>query len=340
MKGPRTNFPRFNHYVPRFILENFAHKGQLSIFDKHTQKRFKLPPYRAMGEKDFTNVNITNRLVSFEDKFTSIEDKAAPVVSKLLREQSLSPLSATEAEMLHRLVIVQLLRSKRRRIDQMTVTANIRRRWPDIHTNPVKEKIDDEELEKLFSLDFTFSKLDDFTSTLLSKHCYLMIRDCAGDLYISDDPIVFHNSKQYGPYGNIGLLVPHIEIYFPLSPEIALAYMCRSSVEEIRREQTEAESKIGATFGRLFLSSTGITASDKLILERARAELERAKSYQSMILNERVAPMNSENLLFLNSLQIRSSVRYIACQNDNFAFAIKALAEKPHWKEGVGVSIA
>src|ERR1700726_2742513 len=62
--------PRYNHYVPRFILDNFALNGQLSIFDKHTLKRFRLPPYRAMGEKDFNNVRVGADILSFENKFT------------------------------------------------------------------------------------------------------------------------------------------------------------------------------------------------------------------------------------------------------------------------------
>jgi hypothetical protein len=32
----REKLPRFNHYVSKFILENFANNGMLSILDKHT----------------------------------------------------------------------------------------------------------------------------------------------------------------------------------------------------------------------------------------------------------------------------------------------------------------
>jgi hypothetical protein len=58
--------PRFNHYVPRFILDNFASKGQLSTFDKHTLGRFKLPPYRAMGAEGFNNVLVGDNVLLFE----------------------------------------------------------------------------------------------------------------------------------------------------------------------------------------------------------------------------------------------------------------------------------
>ena len=204
--------PRYNHSVPKFILDNFSVNGKLSIFDKHTLKQFKLPPYRAMGEKDFHNVRIGNEVLSFENKFTYIEDQAAPIIAEVVQRKSLASLDPADQAILHMFVVVQLLRSKRRRLDWATVSSEIKKRWPEADLNPLKEQMTDEEFEKLMVLNATFSKLDELTSALVSKHSYLMIKDCSGGLYISDNPTVMHNSKQYGPYGNIGLAVPHIEI--------------------------------------------------------------------------------------------------------------------------------
>jgi Protein of unknown function (DUF4238) len=74
--------------------------------------------------------------------------------------------------------------------------------------------------------------------------------------------------------------------------------------------------------------------------KKARAEIQRAKNYYAMIKKERVTPIISENLLFLNSLQVRSSCRYLACRTDDFSFAVKSLSERPHWKEGAGIEVA
>jgi hypothetical protein len=70
-----------------------------------------------------------------------------------------------------------------------------------------------------------------------------------------------------------------------------------------------------------------------------RVEIQRAKSYYAMLKNERVVPITSKVLLFLNSLQVRGSFRYVACRTGDFAFAIRAISERPHWKEGVGIRI-
>jgi hypothetical protein len=340
MEKPHEKLPRYNHYVPRFILENFTSAGQLSILDKHTLKQFKLPPYRAMGEKDFTNVRIGESVLSFENRFTYIEDQAAPIIAQIVTQRSLTFLTPMDEAILHTFVVVQFLRSKRRRLDQAAVGAEIRRRWPEIDQNPLKEEMSDDEFEKFAALDATFSKLDELAAALISKHFYLIIKDCAGDLYISDNPAVMHNSKQYGPYGNIGLAVPHIEIYYPLSPEVVLAYMCPLSMKETEEAHTTSESETNLIFSKRFLSPAGLSLADRLEIESRRKEIRRAKDYYAMIKNERVAPMNPDVLLFLNSLQVLSSFRYIACSRKNFDFAIKALSERPHWREGIGVQFA
>jgi hypothetical protein len=198
----------------------------------------------------------------------------------------------------------------------------------------------DAEFEKFFALEFTFSKLEELTAALISKHSFLMIKDCSGDLYISDNPMVMHNSKEYGPYGNIGLAVPYIEIYYPLSPKIVLAYMCPLTMNETEEKHRTADADVNSLFSRRFMSPAGISISDRLEIEKSRAEIQRAKSHYAMIRNERLAPINSENLLFLNSLQILSSFRYLACRTDDFAFAVKALSERPHWREGVGIRVS
>lgn len=340
MDKPQEKIPRYNHYVPRFILENFASNGQLSILDKHTLKQFKLPPYRAMGEKDFTNVHIGEDVLSFENRFTYIEDQAAPIIAQIVAQRSLTFLTPMDAAILHTFVVVQFLRSKKRRLDQAAIGAEIRRRWPEIDQNPLKAEMSDEEFEKFAALNATFSKLDELAGVLISKHSYLIIKDCPGELYISDNPTVMHNAKQYGPYGNIGLTVPHIEIYYPLSRDVVLAYMCPHTMQETEATHVATDAETNAMFGKRFLSPEGLSLAERMEIASRRNEVRRAKDYYAMIKNEQAIPMAPDNLLFLNSLQVLSSFRYIACRRRNFDFAIRAIADRPHWREGVGVQFA
>lgn len=335
-----TRLPRYNHYVPKFILKNFTQNGKLCIFDKHTSREFKLRPRRAMGENDFTNVKIGDAILSFENKFAHLENRAAPIIKMIVENKSLASLNPMEAATLHTFVILQHLRSKRRKLDQDFITEEIKKRWPNARINPCPEHISDEELTKLSALEFAFSKLEELTKYLVAKHSYLIVKNCGDEVYISDNPLVMHNQKQFGPYGNIGVAVPHIEIYYPLSPDVILAYACPLTIKEIEETQQKSDKVLSSFFGQRFLSPAGLSATDMADLAKAKAEIQRAKNYYTMIKYERVVPADSQNILYLNSLQVSSSYRYIAAKRSNFQFARTALAERPHWKEGRQLQIS
>lgn len=338
--GASGRMPRFNHYVPKFILANFASSGKICIFDKHSQREFKLPPYRAMGETDFNNVELGGYVLSFEDRFSAIENKAAPLIKKIIDTKSLHNLEPMEAAVLHVFLIVQHLRSKIWRLNQDSIADEIKKRWSDAPINPRPDIIKDEQLAKLSALRGTFDNLDELTRLLVIKHSYLMIRDCRDELYTSDSPFVMHNHKQYGPYGNIGLAVPGIEIYYPLSPDIAVAYCCPSTMKEIEGEQEQLQKKIAEFFGKRFLSPSGVGNDDLIVLSHMKAELQRSKADYHLMKDLRLTPMNAENVLYLNSLQVSSSHRYIAARRPNFPFARMALREHPHWKQGRRLRVA
>jgi hypothetical protein len=70
-----------------------------------------------------------------------------------------------------------------------------------------------------------------------------------------------------------------------------------------------------------------------------RAEIRRSKDYYRLLKQHRVVPIDSGNILFLNSLQVRDSHRFVAAARSNFSFVKKALSERPHWKEGVRIKV-
>jgi Protein of unknown function (DUF4238) len=337
---PRASLPRFNHYVPEFILNYFATHGKICVFDKHTLKNFKLPPRRAMGERDYNNVRTTKAILSFENRFTYVENLAAPIIAKIIHRKTLDDLAPMDIATLHMFAVIQFLRSKSRRLDQDAITNEIQRRWPEAEINPRPEAIDDFELAKFSTLEMTFNNLDTLTQALVLKHVFLMVRDCADPIYISDNPLVMHNQRTYGPYGNIGLAVPGIEIYYPLSPDIVLAYLCPSSMKDFEEKQTEAEKQASSFFETRMRSRTGISKADTTVLAQMRAEIQRSKDYYRLIKEHRVVPMDTQGVAYLNSLQLMSSYRFVAASESNFSFARKALSERPHWKEGLRVKVA
>src|SRR5262249_41230674 len=190
---------------PEFVLNYFATRGTICVFDKHTSKNFKLPTKQGMCERDFNNVYVEDVVVSFENRFTHIENLAAPIIAEIVQRKTLANLNPMSIATLNMFTALQLLRSKSRRLDQVAITNEVRRRWPDVQINPHPEKIDDSEFQKLSSLRITFNLLERLTRHLVVKHMFLMVRDCKDNLYISDEPLVMHNERTFGPYGNIGL---------------------------------------------------------------------------------------------------------------------------------------
>ena len=332
--------PRFNHYVPEFILNNFAPSGKVCVFDKHTLKEFKLPPRRAMGERDYNNVRMDDVVVSFENRFTHIENLAAPIISEIIKTKTLDSLDAMDVAKLHLFVVVGLMRSKSRRLDQDLVVNEVRKRWPEAQLNPHPERISDLELAKLAALKATFDGLEELAKPLALKHLMLMVRDCKDNLYISDNPLVMHDERSFGPYGNIGLAVPGVEIYYPLSPNDVLAYLCPTSMKNIEDKQAEAEKYASSFFSRRMLSLTGISQADTLTLANLREEIQRGKNHYHLMKDKRLVPMDAQNVLYLNSLQVSSSHRFIAAAKPDFQFAKRAIHERPHWKEGVRIQVA
>jgi Protein of unknown function (DUF4238) len=161
--------PRFNHSVPEFILNRFAVGGKLCVFDKQALKAFRTAPRRAMGERDFHNVRIDNVVLSFEKRFTYIENLAAPIIAEITKEKALDHLSPMDIATLNMFVILQLSRSKSRRTDEAAITAEIRRRWPEVEINPAPDRLTDSEFEKLSSLKITFDNLEELTRPLITN---------------------------------------------------------------------------------------------------------------------------------------------------------------------------
>src|SRR5579862_7434641 len=332
--------PRYNHYVPEFVLNYFSVNGHICVFDKHTLKKFKLPTNRAMGERDYNNVYLDDVIVSFENRFTHLENLTAPVIAEIVRHKTLDHLGQMELATIHTFMVLQILRSKSRRLDQTKISNEVRRRWPDIELNPHPERINDGELEKLFMLKFTFDKLEELTKPLILKHMFLMLRDCKDNVYISDNPLVMHNQRTFGPYGNVGLAVPGIEIYYPLTPDIVLAYFCPSTLEQMEHKHAESDQRVSSFFASKMRSGDGISAADTVLLAQMRAEIKRSKDYYRLLKDNRAVPMDSHNVLYLNSLQLMSSHRFIAAAKSEFSFARRALNERPDWKEGRRVQVA
>lgn len=310
------------------------------MFDKQTGRAFVSNPRNIMSETDFNVVGLKSGfLLDFEARFTYIENIAKPVFDKIVAHRDVSILAPDEIAAVCAFIIVQMLRSKSFRENMLELPREIKRRFPEAKLNDLPDEFEDLEYEKFSALRFATENISELASHLISKRMIIFHKNCEGNIYISDNPLVMHNDQDLGPYGNIGLAVPGIQIFHPLSPDLILGFLCPSLLSEMHQRRDDTFRS--ANQARLALLRNGApdlaTAMARLndLLETAKASSERFE----MIFDKQYAPISPENLLFFNSLQIQYGYRFIAAKTGDFSFMKKALRERPHWKKGLQFQI-
>ncbi|MCV3240426.1 DUF4238 domain-containing protein [Mesorhizobium sp. ZC-5] len=327
--------PRENqHYVPQFLLRNFCAEGKLHIFDKKTGREFYSNPRNVMGESDYNVVALKDSYyIDFELRFTHIENLAKPVFEDIIKAQNLSILTPETTATICCFFAIQHARSKASRERMSDLGNELRRRFPDVKTNDLPEFFSDQEYDKFIFLKFATEKLADLAAPLVSKVMVLLKLNCAGQIYISDNPLLLHNQQEFGPYGNIGLGVPGIEIYHPISPDLVLGLLCPTIGLRLKKAQAEASKSLNDLHLAAFRNPQGSIQAQLDHLKEVEEDLQRARHYYSMLFEKRLVPISKENLLFLNSLQLQSAYRFVGARRKDFAFAKQAIREKPHWKD-------
>ncbi|HGW1730948.1 TPA: DUF4238 domain-containing protein, partial [Klebsiella pneumoniae] len=136
--------------------------------------------------------------------------------------------------------------------------------------------------------------------------------------YVSDNPVVLENRNDFGVYGNIGLAVPGIQIYLPLSSTLMLAMYCPSIREQKVREKQHL----------LHL----IARAPDLIPRHMRPfeMLEHVNRHTDYLL----MPLSAENVMHYNALQVEYAEQYVFCGENDFSLAERMLAADDRYRTG------
>ncbi len=228
-----TEIAKNQHYVPQFLLKNFSvgKKPQLWIFDKKTGKKFKANIKNIASEKKFYDFPFTNDVeLTIEPGLAEVETAAAKLIKKIIKNEGIAHLEDSDRMFLSRFLALQFTRTKEHRLRFKDIAEKIseemqNRGWKPEKTGRYKELTDND-----LKIHGIKSVID---SHRLAPHFYakiwLMFQTSKKyPFYISDNPIAMQNMNDYPFYGNIGLSVKGIEIYFPLSKTLTLALYCPS----------------------------------------------------------------------------------------------------------------
>lgn len=328
--GVTMTVAKIQHYVPQFLLRNFGNgkKGQVWVFDKMTGRTFSTNAKNIASESRFYDFQLGGNSVSLEPMLSSLEGSAKPIIKAILNADSLDVIGEDEKLTLSVFFSVQLTRTK-----------TFREQWNDFprmlreHLEAQGEQVasgsqaaelirDPTENEsKAQTAKFMVEASQHFAPHFATKLWLLAATTRRHPFILSDNPLTLQNMTDMSPRGNLGLSVPGIEIYFPLSPVRALAMWC-PSLGDVVRESAQA-------LRRLY----GGRKADKADDADSLLSLEEA------LRTGRPAMYTKENVENFNSLQVARSERYIFSSVNDFHLAEDMIRAHPNLRRGPRVQV-
>lgn len=297
--------PRKHHYNPRSILRRFSIEGggkQVYVFDKATGRSFVNSIDNAGAERDFNTVEAGGSTISFEPLFDDPDGQLAQLVDRLIVEQTVACLDPDERRTLARVVAMQVLRTKMPRTSMQSIMEQLRQRiaawgWdPEELANgavPTDQETRRAALEMLL-------RPDELAASIEQKRMFLIRATPEQPLWTSDNPVAL---QQTYPYGDLGVSAPGIEIYFPISRDLALAFYCPSI--ELQMERA------------LRLRPPGFDV-DKFTPVYRGLQTGAAVSF------------GSDTTRFLNELQVLRSSQFLYSPTEGFDLARRVIERLPH----------
>ncbi|WP_430624615.1 DUF4238 domain-containing protein [Salmonella enterica] len=153
---------------------------------------------------------------------------------------------------------------------------------------------------------------------LLNKDWYLLETKPEHPFFVSNNPVVLKNRNDFGPYGNIGLAVPGIQIYLPLSSTLMLVIYCPSIREKkIRLKQVILHNLVNAPY----LIPAHSRPFDKL-------------KYLNRFTDYLLMPLTEKHVMHYNALQVEYAEQYVFCGENEFSLVERMLADDERFRTG------
>lgn len=225
---------RKQHYVPRFYLKNFAvlRNGEYSIscFEKSSFNQFQVNIKDVGCEHYFYEIagkvpqEMENTLSEFESQFTQVYDK-------LVSSGSVRCLKWKEKEVIARFITIQELRTREMREHLRDMIKNLNT-W--LSKKPLSKDMEKQLKEintekgvrtlQLGTIKETLFQDNALVDMLLDLKWAIFENNTKMSFWTSDHPVNRYNPIDFSPYGNLGTLCRGIQIFFPLTPRLIVAF--------------------------------------------------------------------------------------------------------------------
>jgi hypothetical protein len=281
------------------------------VYDKRAGTSFVASTSKVAAERGLYDFEFDGAHLTLEPGLAEIEGTAALHFEQILRDGHLHPSNPTERHDLASFFAVQLVRTPAHRAMWRDLDARLEA-W--LRLEGMQESFfaadprlaSEENAERALAASAVIDAPTRFGPAFAKKDFVLMETDGPHLYLIGDHPLVMHNSRDRAPHGNLGLNVEGVEIYFPLSPRLALGMMCESHRAAFQEGlQRASESQL----------------NDRSLREAYAVAREFVRAVQS----GRPARLDPQNVEFLNSLQVTRAERFVFSADGDFSLAEEML---------------
>lgn len=314
------SIPKNQHYVPRFILKNFAFNSgnnQVYVYDKKEDNSFPTNIENIATEKGFYNIEIKGKKATIETSLSNIEDGAANILEKILKQVSISKLTTDEIQYLKYFLSIQLTRTRAWRERHKDILEKINEFSHKLVPNVEVGKdalldTSDESIKK--SQIHSIQTAYEYLPYLESKTCLLYKAHKSSTFFISDNPVVFTNEDS----DKIGIAERGIKLFLPISDKFALGFLCSS----LKKKYLETDRDI-------------IKYADLETLKK----ISKRRNFDIIIKtiegfkNKRTITLTKSYTEDLNKLQVVYASRFICSSRNDFTLAKNIIQKYPEAKK-------
>ncbi|MEW8403486.1 MAG: DUF4238 domain-containing protein [Candidatus Thiodiazotropha taylori] len=317
----REGLAKNQHYVPRFILKRFTQrKDQIWVFDKQKHRKFKTNIKNIGAETGFYDFTFKEHEVTFEPSIGEIEGTVSSIIKKVIRDESIA-VSDEERIVLSNFFALQFVRTPqwRHMWDNMTkgLAQSLRDKGFNQEDMEGYEELS-EEKTKLAHMRQVFN-YGEFALHFFNKIWVLLKTTERDPFWISDNPVSLQNMNDFGFYGNIGLAVKGIEIYFPISKTVCIGMWCASHEDQ---------------FNQMYEKYLSIKQTAPWLIQRVIDDPYYIDNMKIGIETGKPIPSNHENVINHNSLQVKYSSRFVFSNTDDFSLLEEMVEAHPEMREG------
>lgn len=326
------------HYVPQLVLRGFlsrdaarAAKEQVHVFDLDTGDTFTPSITKIMGENRYNDFWLDEETqATIEPAAGLIENHIAPLVERIRAEKRLER-TPEEFGNLALFMAFQFIRTKKMRLLPERMHKRLTEHVKKMGLDPAEvQGLDplDEDALKLLHVRNQVDGLEKYTKLVAEKEFFLMTAPEGSTFYLGDHPVVLHNDEERrGMFGGLGLAVPYIQIYLPLSAEVMLCAYDPAVLGQLMRSGDEGINEV-ARHALTLLRRGQITAKQMKEAVDSRREAEPITPIIKAIRAGEPVAVGSEQVQCYNSLQSFHAHRFVIDPDGKFEVARGMMEER------------